>query len=69
MEAEIQQKFADMDRHFDELMVFLRDNMATKEDLANLETKVDFNLARLENKMDEGFSSLHSEIKSIKEKL
>lgn len=80
MEAEIQQKFADMDRHFDELMVFLRDNMVTREDLANVKleleqkmdsgfAKVDSELLRLENKMDDGFSSVNAELRSIKEKL
>ncbi|MFA7314560.1 MAG: hypothetical protein WC025_01350 [Candidatus Magasanikbacteria bacterium] len=49
----------------------MRDNVATKEDLKQFATKDDLTseITRLENKMDEGFSSLHSEIKSIQEKL
>jgi predicted nucleic acid-binding Zn-ribbon protein len=69
MDKDVQTQFEAINAHFDELMVFLRDNMATKEDLANLEIKVDSKFIQLENKIDESFSSLHSEIKSIKEKL
>lgn len=51
----------------DEIMDFLKDHVAAKEDLKDFTTKEDLKI--LENKMEAGFSSIHSELSEVKREL
>lgn len=69
-----------IDDRFTEMMSFLAETVATKEDLKAFATKEDLKAfatkedlqnveTSLEKKMEDGFSSIRSELKWIKEKL
>ena len=45
-----------------EIVIFIKDNMATKDDLVELETRLETRLETLEKKMDDGFLSVRNRI-------
>ena len=47
-----------------EVVLFLKDRMATKDDIANMATKED--VVRLEDKMHDGFLSQHTENRDLR---
>ncbi len=83
MDQEIKQEFEKMNHEFEELarMVAegfqsIEERMATKEDLKAFATKEDLkafatkeDLKQLENRMEEGFSSLRSELSTVRKDL
>ncbi len=59
MDEQIQKGFDDMNKRFDELVIFLSETVATKADIANMATKDDIanmatkdDIAQLETKLD-----------------
>ena len=63
------EEFAKINKRFDDLMVFLVENMATKADLKEVEERLDGRIDKVENEMKNGFASIKMELSDIYKKL
>ena len=67
MDLEIKKAFEEIRQDIAEFFGFVRDTVATKEDLKGFSTKED--LRGLERKMDDGFGEIRTELRSIDDRL
>src|SRR3989344_8317480 len=67
MEPDVKQQFQEIKSDIADFFGFVRDTVATKEDLKAFATKED--LRGLERKMDDGFGEIRTELRSIDDRL